>query len=151
MPVRDWFPKRVHVAAGRQWPGLDLPLVPNLALAITIFRWVRHSRKPWVTESRGSGVVVVPPLLRPAGDGTKGSEWGLAVQLYALRSTRNWGVGDFTIWPPGRMGGQPKVGAGIIRLNPFTRSRIRVLTTSVLLSDKPSLFERTLYRSGSPA
>jgi (1->4)-alpha-D-glucan 1-alpha-D-glucosylmutase len=36
---------------------------------------------------------LLPPCLRPRPDGRV---WGLAVQLYGLRSARNWGIGDFT-------------------------------------------------------
>jgi 4-alpha-glucanotransferase len=40
----------------------------------------------------GIDVVVAPPrAYLPAGD----RMWGLAVQLYTLRSQRNWGIGDF--------------------------------------------------------
>ncbi len=38
-------------------------------------------------------LIVVPPAVRaPEHGGT----WGLAVQLYTVRSARNWGIGDFT-------------------------------------------------------
>jgi (1->4)-alpha-D-glucan 1-alpha-D-glucosylmutase len=54
-----------------------------------------------------------PPALEGAG-----RVWGPALQLYALRSGRNWGIGDFTdlrnaIEVAGR------VGAGIVGVNPL--------------------------------
>ena len=55
---------------------------------------------------------------RPAGLDDSASVWGPAVQLYALRSRRNWGMGDFTDllhlveqWAAR--------GAGVVGLNPL--------------------------------
>ncbi|RYY96146.1 MAG: malto-oligosyltrehalose synthase, partial [Comamonadaceae bacterium] len=54
-----------------------------------------------------------PPVLQ--GDGRV---WGPALQLYALRSTRNWGIGDFS--DLARFAQQAAArGAGIIGLNPL--------------------------------
>jgi 4-alpha-glucanotransferase len=38
-------------------------------------------------------IVAPPRCFLPAGEG---KIWGLAVQVYTLRSQRNWGIGDFT-------------------------------------------------------
>lgn len=59
------------------------------------------------------GTCYTPPALEGAG-----RVWGPAVQLYALRSGRNWGIGDFTdlrsaIEIAGR------AGAGIVGVNPL--------------------------------
>jgi (1->4)-alpha-D-glucan 1-alpha-D-glucosylmutase len=45
-----------------------------------------------------AGTLAVAPsaCYRPATLRAGGRAWGVAVQLYALRSGRNWGIGDFT-------------------------------------------------------
>ncbi len=64
-------------------------------------------------------LVTAPPhCYRPPALADDGRVWGPALQLYALRSERNWGIGDFTdlgqfveLWA--------ERGAGIIGLNPL--------------------------------
>ncbi len=49
-------------------------------------------------EALGATLFVVAPrtCYRPAALDGNGRVWGAAVQLYAVRSERNWGIGDFT-------------------------------------------------------
>ncbi len=47
-----------------------------------------------------------------------GRVWGLAIQLYALRSGRNWGIGDFTDLAH-VVGWASRLGASIIGINPL--------------------------------
>jgi len=55
----------------------------------------------------------LPPRLR---DGA--CEWGIAVQLYGLRSRRNWGIGDFTDLLA-LVETAAGLGAGVLGLNPL--------------------------------
>jgi 4-alpha-glucanotransferase len=64
-------------------------------------------------------VIVAPARCHiPAPLAAGGRIWGIAVQLYALRSGRNWGMGDFTdLAQFARLAG--RLGAGFVGLNPL--------------------------------
>ncbi len=73
----------------RRDAGLPGDLPPGYhVLSIT----VEQGASPVAAETR---LIVAPPdCATPTEHGAEGI-WGLAVQLYALRSERNWGIGDF--------------------------------------------------------
>src|SRR3977135_1607522 len=59
-----------------------------------------------------------PRSLRPAFQGPAGGWWALGVQLYGIRSQRNWGHGDFSdLLALVELAG--RVGAGGIGVNPL--------------------------------
>ena len=64
-------------------------------------------------------LIVVPAACHvPDALAQGGRVWGLAVQLYALRSARNWGIGDFS--DLARLAGiAGRMGAALIGLNPL--------------------------------
>ncbi|HJU27270.1 MAG TPA: 4-alpha-glucanotransferase [Rhodanobacteraceae bacterium] len=55
---------------------------------------------------------------RPAAFEGNGRRWGISVQLYALRSARNWGIGDFTDLST-LMRGAAALGAAAVGVNPL--------------------------------
>jgi (1->4)-alpha-D-glucan 1-alpha-D-glucosylmutase len=75
---------------------------------------------PVFVQRDGDRALTVPPgrafLPPPLRDG--GRLWGLAVQLFALRSPRNWGIGDFTDLAD-FIDRAAAAGAGAIGLNPL--------------------------------
>jgi len=70
----------------RRW----LPLPEDLPLG-------EHSLQLCMADGGGDGTLIVAPARchEPEALGAGGRLWGLAVQLYTLRSATNWGIGDF--------------------------------------------------------
>jgi 4-alpha-glucanotransferase len=71
------------------------------------------------TPLASTRLIVTPPrCFEPQALRRGGRMWGPAIQLYTLRSTRNWGVGDFT-----DLGGfaeaAARLGADVVGLNPL--------------------------------
>ena len=66
-----------------------------------------------------TALIVVPALcFRPLAVQNDGRVWGAAAQLYAVRSERNWGIGDFTDLAAllAQWGAR---GAGVVGVNPL--------------------------------
>jgi 4-alpha-glucanotransferase len=111
-------PQEVRWLAGRRMVRLELPLVPDLALGYYDLSVVGTVGK---IAAKGALRIVVAPAHCYVPDGMAHGErvWGLAVQLYALRSRTNWGVGDFTDLARLVEWAGKELGAGIIGLNPL--------------------------------
>jgi 4-alpha-glucanotransferase len=92
--VRAWdLPERVsHQENGRWYMLRDLPLPADLPLG--------YHRLEIDLEFAGreSCALVVTPdkCFEPRELAANSKIWGVAVQLYALRSENNWGIGDFS-------------------------------------------------------
>jgi len=91
-------------------------LTPGVALAMGYHRLSLHGAKGLL----GEALLITAPerCWRPPALDDDARVWGPAVQLYALRSERNWGIGDF-----GDLARLVELfaarGAGIIGLNPL--------------------------------
>ncbi len=111
-------PQEVRYLAGNRHARLELPVLPNLALGYYDLAAATRGGK---TETKGTlRVVVTPPhCYVPDILARGGKVWGLAVQLYSLRSLSNWGAGDFTDLGKLVEWAGRELGAGIIGLNPL--------------------------------
>lgn len=63
-------------------------------------------------------LIITPGRCFQPGQFTRHKQWGIALQLYALRSDRNWGIGDFTDLG-NTLSYLASVGADFIGLNPI--------------------------------
>jgi (1->4)-alpha-D-glucan 1-alpha-D-glucosylmutase len=91
--------------------GRVLQLAPALA---TGYHWLQ------VDGLEGEMLVVASPgrCYRPPAVQDGGRVWGPAIQLYALRSPRNWGMGDFGDLEA-LIAGMAEQGADVVGLNPL--------------------------------
>lgn len=81
--------------------------------------WGYHSLRMWLGDREGATQLIVVPERAwqpPAFEG--GRRWGLSVQLYGLRSARNWGIGDFTDLTA-LIAGAGRLGAAVVGVNPL--------------------------------
>ncbi len=80
----------------------------------------------------------------PAGLEGSGRTWGIAVQLYGLRSARNWGIGDFTDLAQ-LVDAAAARGAGAIGLNPLHLLRSDAPASCSPYSPSSRYFRNALY------
>ncbi len=108
--------ERTHVGTCRSagdgaGPRIDLPVLPPGYHRVTVYcgESKRCSMQLVIAPARCH----LPPVVQDGG-----RVWGWAVQLYALRSRRNWGMGDFTdLENLVRLASRH--GAGFVGLNPL--------------------------------
>jgi (1->4)-alpha-D-glucan 1-alpha-D-glucosylmutase len=110
--MRSWT---ITNDAGRSWAGegsaagpAELPL-GHYRIEMTRTDGQRGQSQLYVTPA----TAWMPPSL-----GERGRVWGVAVQLYAQRSARNWGMGDFTDLKA-LIDGAASAGAAAIGVNPL--------------------------------
>ncbi len=106
-----------RVIDGRRYIRVTFPLPQDLPLGY-------HEVQAWAQGGSGSTeatfrLIVAPDRCYLPEALNNGSRlWGFALQLYSLRSSRNWGIGDFqdlgTV-----MEWAAKLGAGVLGLNPL--------------------------------
>jgi 4-alpha-glucanotransferase len=92
--VRAWdLPERgSHQQDGKWYVLRDLPLPADL---LTGYHRLEIDLEHAGAES--CPLIVAPDRCREPADIAQGARlWGVAVQLYALRSENNWGIGDFS-------------------------------------------------------
>jgi len=112
------IPQDTGHVAGRRAVRVELPLVSDLGLGYYDLSAETRGSK---VETKGSlRIVVAPPhCYVPDLLSQGGRVWGLALQLYSLRSRTNWGVGDLTDLSRLVEWAGKELGAGIIGLNPL--------------------------------
>ncbi len=110
--------KEEIVIEGRRYARFELPLPTTLPLGY----YTVHARGELdgvAGEGRLDLIVAPSQCYVPEGVLRGARYWGLSVQLYALRSARNWGIGDFgdlavlVRWAP------QELGVGLVGLNPL--------------------------------
>jgi 4-alpha-glucanotransferase len=114
----DLLPAEDRLVDEHRYVRLQLPLPSGLsigyydlaAVALTPSRFVEGTLRLIIAPTQ---CYVPPPFL----EGRR--TWGLALQLYAFRSSRNWGMGDFGDLADLLEWAAKDLGAGIIGLNPL--------------------------------
>jgi 4-alpha-glucanotransferase len=135
----------------------DLPLAESIAVGRQIYERRRlvlpvplqcgyHRARVEFADAVAEGALIVVPRRAyqpPTLDGGCGI-WGLASQLYGLRSERNWGIGDFTDLAD-LLRHAAAAGAGAISLNPLHALFLDDPQAASPYSPSSRLFSNPLY------
>ncbi len=116
---------------------LELPTSPPLGY---------HRLRIETADSAGEAVLIMVPrsAYQPASLDTGRGIWGIALQLYGLRSGRNWGIGDLT--DLGDVLRQAAAaGAGAVGLNPLHALFLDDPAAASPYSPSSRLFANPLY------
>lgn len=113
--IEDLEVMRRGEVAQRQFVRYELPLPVDLPLGYHQLLVV-----PETGASTCCSLIVTPPRCHEPASLQTGSQrvWGVAVQLYALRSPRNWGMGDFADLRELVVAAAAR-GCGLVGLNPL--------------------------------
>lgn len=88
-------PQDIRYVGGSRHVRLAIPLPGTLAAGYyDLQAWAKDCRSP--VEGSLRLIVAPPQCYLPEAFVRLQKVWGLAVQLYSLRSATNWGAGDFT-------------------------------------------------------
>lgn len=110
--------KEEAVIEGRRFARFELPLPATLPFGYYTLH-ARGELAQVLAEGRLALIMAPARCYAPEALLQGARYWGLSVQLYALRSARNWGIGDFgdlaelLRWAP------QELGVGLIGLNPL--------------------------------
>jgi 4-alpha-glucanotransferase len=113
--VRAWaLPERgSHQVDGKWWVLRDLALPPDLPTG-----YHRFEIDLEYAHRERCALIVTPAKIHEPRELTSGGRiWGVAAQLYALRSQHNWGIGDFTDLRE-LLGLAADAGANFVGINP---------------------------------
>ena len=119
--VRVALPKRIQ---SRHWmltfeDGVRLEAkLPDGARTLTLARLPYGYHRLAFPDDGQEMQVIASPGSCHLPSGAAGHSWGLATQLYSLRSSAQWGIGDFS--DLGRLGaGVAREGGSVIGVNPL--------------------------------
>ncbi len=111
-------PVETHVVDARPYARFEVPVPSGLAIGYYDLR--ACGMTPSGVVEGTLRLILVPPRCYVAPQFREGSRiWGLSLQLYALRSSRNWGVGDFGDLAELVEWSANDLGAGVIGLSPL--------------------------------
>lgn len=111
-------PVESALAGGRRCVRFQLPVPAGLPIGY--YDLLARARRSAESVEGRLRLILVPPRCFAPQPFTEGARlWGLAVQLYALRSRGNWGVGDFGDLAELVEWAAKELGAGLIGLNPL--------------------------------
>jgi 4-alpha-glucanotransferase len=112
------IPQEVRYLSTNRYARLELPVLPGLMPG---YYDLIVSTRGGKSDVKGTMRIAVTPAhcYVPEVFDRGGKIWGLALQLYSLRSLSNWGAGDFTDLGKVVEWAGRRLGAGIIGLNPL--------------------------------